>query len=165
MRGRWKTLLGSLALVVLVLLAWAQWRADRAAAPGTLLTIAPPRIDRIDIALPGQPAQHFVRRDGHWWRQGNKPKRAGGDGWLDRAAQIAAAPVRRWRPVRDLDLHTLGLEPPRLTLWLNGRRLDYGILTPFQPDRYVRVGDRVAVIPAQYTPQPKARKVMLPQAN
>jgi hypothetical protein len=164
-RGRWKTLLGSLALVALVLLAWAQWRADRAAAPGTLLAIAPESVERIGIALPGQPVQHYERRDGHWWRQGAKPQRAGANGWLDRAAAIAAAPVQRWRAVRGLDLHTLGLKPPRLTLWLNGHRLDYGTMTPFRPGRYVRVGDRIAVIPAQYTPQPQARKVTLPDTD
>lgn len=154
--------LGGLALAVLVALAWAQWHADQAAAPGTLLDIAPSTVDRIRIVVPGQPATRYVRRNGHWWRQGPKPRRAGKDGWLDRTAAIAAAPVQRWRPARELDPHALGLKPPRLTLYLDDKRLDYGVMTPFQPGRYVRVGDRIAVIPAQYAPQPPARKVTLP---
>jgi hypothetical protein len=161
-RGHWKPLFGGLALAALVFLAWLQWRADRAAATGTLLGIAPSKVERIEIVTPGRPPQRFVRRDGHWWRQGTKPRRAGKDGWLDRTAAIADAPVQRWRPVHGLDLHTLGLKPPRMTLYLNGKRLDYGVMTPFQPGLYVRVGDRIAVISAQYVPQPPARKVTLP---
>ena len=105
----------------------------------------------------------YRRRQGHWWLLGAKPQRADADGRLDRMAAIAAAPVQRWLPPTGMDLRALGLKPPRLTLVLNGRRLDYGVMTPFEPGRYVRVGKRIAVIPAQYTPQASpARRITLP---
>jgi len=148
--SRW---LGGTALAVLVALAWMQWRSDRADAPGTLLALAPGHIDRIRLEVPGQRPQDYRRRDGHWWRMGAKPRRADADGRLEQIAAIAAAPVQRWLPPGDTDLHALGLQPPRLVLILNGRRLEYGVMTPFEPGRYVRVGKRIAVIPAQYTPQ------------
>jgi len=155
--------LGGTALAVLVALAWMQWRSDRAQAPGTLLPLAPGRIERIELEIPGQRPQDYRRRDGHWWRMGATPQRADADGRLDRIAAIAAAPVQRWLPLKRMDLHALGLKPPRLILVLNGRRLEYGVMTPFEPGRYVRVGERIAVIPAQYTPQAApAQRVTLP---
>lgn len=158
-------MLGGAVLATLVVLAWLQWRADRADDPGTLLAITPAQVQRIEIVMPGQPPQRYRRRDGHWWLEAATPQRADKDGRLDRIAAIAAAPVQRWRPVGDMDLNTLGLKPPRLILYLDGRRLDYGVMTPFEPGRYVRVGDRIAVIPAQFTPQaPPARRITLPDS-
>lgn len=145
--------LGGAALVVLVALAWMQWRSDRADAPGTLLELAPHRIDRIVLEIPGQRPQTYRRHDGHWWHLGRKPRQADADARLDRMASIAAAPVQRWLPLKGMDLRKLGLKPPRMILVLNGRRLEYGVMTPFAPGRYVRVGGRIAVIPAQYTPR------------
>ncbi len=166
MRAHGKRWTGAVVVAALVALAWGQWRSDQADAPGTLLTMAPDQVQRIDIVHTGAPPQHYQRQDGHWLQTGTDTPDAERDGRLDRIAAIAAAPVERWRPVGALDLHTLGLRPPRLTLYLNGQRLDYGVMTPFAPTRYVRVGDRVAVIPAQFTPQaPVARRITLPDAN
>lgn len=157
---------GGAALVVLVGLAYLQWRSDRAAAPGQLLPIAPAHVDRIVIETSGQAPQRYRRRDGHWWLTGAQARRVDQAAWLDRIAGIAAAPVQRWRPVHGMNLHALGLAPPRLSVVLNGRRVDYGVMTPFEPARYVRVGDRIAVIPAQYTPQVgAARRVTLPDTR
>ncbi len=151
---RWHPgMLGGAALAVLVALAWLQWRHDRAHAPGTLLGIDPASVVRIEIDATGQPPLAYRRRDGQWWTDGTHPARAQNrDGWLDRVAAIADAPVLRWRSLRQLDPRTLGLDPPQLTLVINGRRLDYGVMAPFAAERYVRVGPRVAVVPAQYAP-------------
>jgi hypothetical protein len=38
-------------------------------------------------------------------------------------------------------------------LLLNGTRLEYGGLTALDGLRYVRVGDQVALVPRQYSPE------------
>jgi hypothetical protein len=152
MRMRRGPLLGGLALLVLVILALMQWRHDVAVAPGTLLKLAPAQVTRIRIDIPGQLPQAYVRRDGHWWSNDARPARAD-DKRLHALAALAATPVKRWREAANLDLHTLGLKPPQIRVRLNGQALEYGVLTPFQPDRYVKVGSRIAVIAAQDSPR------------
>lgn len=142
-----------LGVAMLVALAVWQWRADRAAAPGTLLALDPQSVTRVELALHGQPPQRFEKRDGHWWALMPTPARTD-DGRLDDIAAIAAAPVLRWRAAADFDLAKIGLDPPALVLQLNDRRIAYGVMAAFGPQRYVRVGERIALIPAQYAPRP-----------
>lgn len=146
----------ALALCVTVVV---QWRRDQASAPGTLLPLDPASITRIDVAVHGQTVQHYVKRGDHWWRLDPAPVRAD-DGRLDDMAAIATAPVAQWRQAAELDAAKIGLKPPALVLSLNGHRIAFGALTPFGPARYVRVGDRIAVIGAQYAPRPPKQKPM-----
>jgi hypothetical protein len=141
-----------LGVAVLVALAVWQWRADRAAAPGTLLALDPQSVTHVELLMHGQAPQRFEKRDGHWWAMTPTPARTD-DGRLDDIAAIAAAPVLRWRAAADFDMAKIGLDPPALVLQLNDRRIAYGAMAAFGPQRYVRVGDRIALIPAQYAPR------------
>jgi hypothetical protein len=61
--------------------------------------------------------------------------------------------VLRWLAARSVHVDRLGLSPPLAVLWLDGRRLAFGELTPLVPQRYVQVSDgRVALISARYSP-------------
>lgn len=140
-------------VAVLAALAVWQWQADRAAAPGTLLALDPQAVTRIELAVRGQAPQRFEKRDGHWWAMTPPPTRTD-DGRLDDMAAIAAAPVQRWLAAADFEAGKIGLEPPALVLELDGRRIAYGAMAAFGPQRYVRVDDRIALIPAQYAPRP-----------
>jgi hypothetical protein len=142
-----------LGVVALAALAVWQWRADRAAAPGTLLALDPQSVSRVELTLHGQPPRSFEKRDGHWGAMAPTPRRTD-DGRLVDIAAIAAAPVRRWRAAADFDAGKIGLDPPALVLQLDGRHIAYGAMAAFGPQRYVRVGDRIALIPAQYAPRP-----------
>ncbi|MDA3914497.1 hypothetical protein [Oleiagrimonas sp.] len=137
--------------VLLALAAW-QWQIDRSAQPGTLLKLEVARITRVRVERPGQPSHVYVRRDGHWWMQAPEHKRVD-DGRLDDIAALANAPVQRWRSDTGFDLRKLGLKPPRIRLYLNGQRVDYGVLSPFGPQRYVHVGHRIGLVAAQDTPR------------
>lgn len=139
-------------VVVLALLAVAQWRHDRASAPGTLLTLDPSAITRIKVAVAGKPVQRYAKRDGHWWQLTPQPVRTD-DGRLEDIAAIAAAPVLQWRKPADLDAAKIGLAKPALVLTLNDQQIDYGAIAAFGPQRYVRVGQRIALIGAQYAPR------------
>jgi hypothetical protein len=142
-----------LGVAALATLAVWQWRVDRAAAPGTLLALDPQSVTRVELTLHGQSPRSFEKRDGHWWAMAPTPRRTD-DGRLDDIAAIAAAPVLRWRAAADFDAGKIGLDPPALVLQLDDRRIAYGAMGAFGPQRYVRVGDRIALIPAQYAPRP-----------
>jgi hypothetical protein len=150
-RQRWIVLGIAVALLVL---AAIQYRHDRAHAPGTLLGMDPASVTAVTLELPGKPAERYRRRDGHWWRDDGQ---RADDGRLDELAGIAAAPVAGWRPASGFDLARIGLAPPILRLRLDDHALEFGTTAVTGPLRYVRVGDRVALVPLRYTPRPAAR--------
>ncbi|WP_114241419.1 hypothetical protein [Dyella sp. C9] len=140
------------AIVLVAAAAW-QWQRDADAAPGTLLQLAPARVTRIDLSIGNAPAEHYTRHDGHWWREGNATAHAD-DGRLDELANAAAAEVLSWRPASDFEPARIGLAPPLAVLSLDGQRLEFGETSVTGPQRYVRVGDRVALVSVRYTPRP-----------
>ena len=147
---------GVLWVVVALLLALALWqyRRDQASAPGTLLALDPAGITQVELRLQRGPVEHYAKRDGHWWRTDGTPARSD-DGRLDELTQIAQAPVLGWRPARDFDPARIGLQPPLATLRLDGQTLEFGETAVTGPQRYVRVGARVALVPVRYTPRPR----------
>ncbi|HEX7340936.1 MAG TPA: hypothetical protein VF269_01535 [Rhodanobacteraceae bacterium] len=141
-------------VAVLVALALWQWRSERARA--TLLDIAPAAVTRIDVLCAGRATQHYVKRKGQWYRQGTSLQRVD-DARLAALAALAATPVLQWRALATVDVAKIGLAAPPISVRLNGHTLAYGALAAFGPQRFVRVGDRIAVIPASYSPRvPKA---------
>lgn len=140
------------AAVLVALAAW-QWHRERAAA--TLLPLDPASVTRIDITWQGQPTQHYVKRDGHWYRVESSARRID-DAYPARLAELAATPVLEWRKTSDMHLNTIGLTTPPVIVQLDGHTLAYGSLAAFGPQRFVRVGGRIAVIPASYSPRAPA---------
>lgn len=132
--------------VLAALAAW-QWRSDRAGA--VLLDIAPAAVTHIVVTRAGQPTQRYVKRDGHWYRQGQRVDAA----YPCALAALAATPVLQWRKVSDVDLAAIGLATPPVSVRIGGHMLAYGALAAFGPQRFVRVGGRVAVVPASYSPR------------
>ncbi|WP_049623747.1 hypothetical protein [Frateuria defendens] len=149
-RQRLGLLIGVAALLGLA--GW-QWQHDSAAAPGALLDLDPAAISRVAVQLGHGPAEDYLRRDGHWWRADAPAVRAD-DGRLDELAATARAPVLAWRAAADFDPAKIGLAPPQATLRLDGRELTFGETAVTGPQRYVRVGDRVALVPERYMPRP-----------
>ncbi len=146
-------LIGLGAVLALLALAFWQWRADQQAAIGTLLAVSPPTIAHIAIAFGNGPTTHYARRDGHWWQTDGTAARAD-DGRLGELAAVAAAPVASWRAASEFQPDAIGLAPPQVVLQLDGQTLEFGAIAAIGPLRYVRVGPRVALIPARYTPRP-----------
>lgn len=140
-----------LAVPLLAAAGW-QWHHDRQDDPGTLLGLDPAAVQRIDLQVPGAAAEHYVRRDGRWQAVDNTAL-AVDEGRLADLAATAAAPVLSWRPVADFDPAKIGLAPPLAVLSLDGRALAFGETSVTGPQRYVRVGDRVALISVRFTPR------------
>lgn len=141
-------LLAGVAMVA-ALAAW-QWQTERADA--TLLDMAPDTITRIDITPAGQPTRHYVKHGAHWYRKDASSQPVDNPD-LNRMAALATTPVLQWRDATSVDLARIGLARPAVTVRLDGHTLAYGTLTAFGPQRFVRVGRRIAVIPARYSPR------------
>jgi hypothetical protein len=142
-----------LAVVALLGAAWWQVRSDRLSAPGTLLSISPDAITQISLQISHAPAQHYVKRDEHWWRidQGNTTRVD--DLRLNELVRIAAAPVQNWEPSSSYDLAKIGLASPQATLKLNGQALLFGGMTAIDQNCYVQVGERVGIVSLRYMPR------------
>ena len=150
-RQRWLLLAAVAALLVL---AWWQWQRDAGRANGALTTLDPAAISHISLALPGAAALHYEKRgDGHWWRTDGTARRVADDDRLRDLADIAAARVLSWRPLTDFEPARIGLAPPHAVLTLDGQTLAFGVNAVTGPQRYVRVGERVALVSARYMPR------------
>jgi hypothetical protein len=62
--------------------------------------------------------------------------------------------VLSWRPLADFDPARIGLAPPSVVLTLDGHALAFGEAAVTGPLRYVRAGDRVALVSVRFTPRP-----------
>lgn len=146
--------LGSLAMIAVVLVAAVLWvgRRDDRRDPPTLTPIDPGHVARIELDIPPLAAQVFERRADGWWRVRPSAARAD-DARVQRLARLTATPVARWIPAAAIVPSKVGLEPPSATLVVGGTRLEYGGLTAIDDLRYVRVGDVVALVPKQYSPE------------
>ncbi len=63
---------------------------------------------------------------------------------------LAEQPAVRSYPAAELQLSQLQLAPPYATVFLNDTAVEFGNLEPIEGLRYVRVGDRVHLIPDNY---------------
>lgn len=143
-----------LALVAVALIAAVLWvgRREYLRDPPTLTAIDPAAVNRIALEIPPVAAQTFARREGGWWRTRPSAARAN-DARVQRLARLAATPVARWLPLSAIKPSEVGLQHPSATLSLDGVHLEYGGLTALDDLRYVRVGERVALVPRQYSPE------------
>lgn len=144
-------------LALLALAAW-QWRSDASAEPGSVLDLPPEQVTRIALGIGGAPALHYEKRDGQWWQTDGTPRRAD-DGRLAELAATAAAPVLAWRAASDFDPARIGLAPPQAVLNLDGHTLEFGATAATGAQRYVRVGQRIALLPEHYSPRPPTGQV------
>jgi len=149
MRSR---LIGLLVLTLLVgAVAW-QWHVDESDARAhTLTPLDPEAITRIEVAFKGSTPQRFERRDGRWIAEGNGS--VVDQGRLNDLAALAATPVSDWKPSAAFDPAKIGLAPPIAVLVLDDVRIDFGDLAALGRQRYARVGNRIAFVPAQALPR------------
>ena len=149
LRNRLALLVVVIALVALVL--WFGIRDERR-TPLALTELDPGSIAHVELIIAQGAPQVFEKRDAHWWRIAPSKMR-GNDERVQRLANLAATPVARWARGDEFEPAKIGLTPPAATLVLDGLRLRYGALTALDDLRYVQVGDRIALVPRQYSPE------------
>lgn len=144
-----------LLLAVIVLLAVAGWqvRSDQLSAPGTLLSLKPEAITRVDLQVGHAPAEHYVKKDTHWWRVDPATSTRADDLRLGELVRIAAAPVQSWESLDNYDPAKIGLSPPQARLDLDGQTLLFGGMTAVGQRAYVQVGQRVGTVSLRYMPR------------
>jgi len=141
------------AAAVMLLLAavgW-QWHADEAdAREHTLTSLDPDTATRMALTLKGLPDQRFERRNGRWV---NLDTATTDEGRAEELVSLAATPVADWKPAGDFDPTKIGLAPPTAVLTIDGTRIEFGEMTALGKQRYARVGQRIAFVPAQALPR------------
>lgn len=143
-----------LAIIAVVLVAAVLWvgRREYLRDPPAVTSLDPAAVTKIELDIPPVAPQVFEKRHDGWWRIKPSEARAD-DARVQRLANLAATPVSRWMAASDMELSKVGLEHPSATLVLNGVRLEYGGLTAIDELRYVKVGDNIALVPRQYSPE------------
>jgi hypothetical protein len=140
-------------VAVLLVAAWWQIRSDRAAAPDALLPLGPDAITQVRLQIGNAPAEHYIKRDQHWWRTDTANMVRADDLRLSELTRIAAAPVYSWEPLSSYDPAKIGLASPQARLELNGQTLLFGGMTAIGQNGYVQVGDRVGIVSLRYMPR------------
>jgi hypothetical protein len=141
-----------LALMVGVLGAgvYAELRREDAIAIEPVTSIDPARVKDVRIACVECSPRHFRKVDGHW-RMLEPFAEAADDARIERIAAIARAPVRFRHAANELDAKRLGLDPPWATLRLDDAVMTFGTTDAIHGDRYVRVGDTIALVPDRFS--------------
>lgn len=136
-------------IVMALLLAVPAWLVlqQKPTQPETLLSLDPASVTRVAVDTAIGPERLFLKRDGQWWME--QPHQGLADQeHLKRLTEISQAKIMRWRPATDFDATKIGLDQPFAVLTLDDTTLSFGSLAALAPQRYVRVGDHVAMIPA-----------------
>ena len=145
-RARLNLLLGAI-VATLAVLAFLETRQDAASVP-TLPGPAPEAVQSIRIEHAGETLR-LERVDGRW-RLAGEPSLPALQGRVDRLLALARARIERAYPADRAKASQLGLDPPKARVqWdPDGFRLDIGGTDPVEGLRYVRYGDRIALISA-----------------
>ncbi|HXE66631.1 MAG TPA: hypothetical protein VN630_06290 [Rhodanobacteraceae bacterium] len=143
-----------LAIVAVVLVAAVLWvgRREYLRDRPAVTALDPDAVTKVELDIPPVAPQVFEKRHGGWWRVKPSEARAD-DARVQRLANLAATPVSRWMAASRMDLSKVGLAHPSATLVVNGVRLEFGGLTAIDELRYVKVGDKIALVPRQYSPE------------
>lgn len=128
-----------------------QWHADEAdTREHTLTALDPDTVTRMAVTLKGLPDQRFERQKGRWV---NLDTATTDEGRAEELASLAATPVTDWKPATDFDPAKIGLAPPIAVLTIDGTRIEFGEMTALGKQRYARIGQRIAFVPAQALPR------------
>lgn len=143
----------AVAVVVLAAAAWWQVRSDQQLAPGTLTSLKPDSITRVNLEVGKAATEHYIKRDNHWWRVDQAEPERADDLRLGELVNIAAAPVQSWQPATAYDFSKIGLSPPQARLEVDGQTILFGGMTAIGQGAYVNINDRVGIISLRYMPR------------
>ncbi len=116
-----------------------------------LSALMPEQINNVTVSCLQCVARRFERVEGHWSMREpyNLPA---DDAQLVRLLSIATSAVRSRRAFSSLNAKKIGLDPPLISLDLGPEHFDIGTTDAFNGDRYVRVGDTIAMVPDRFSP-------------
>lgn len=142
-----------LVVIVLALGALVAWqvRREQAAQEPPLTVLDSAAVGSVRVRCAQCAERHFVRDGARWVMQ--QPYRLDADqAVVARLLAIASSPVRVRRRVDEFDLARIGLDPPAMYLALDAMSIDVGTADALRGDRYVRIGEVVAMVPDRFSP-------------
>lgn len=148
MKGRWLLNLILLAVIgALAALALLKPGKETEVPKSRLTTLNAEGIDHIRIERSGQKPVELKKEAGQW--RLTRPLSARANRFnIASLTGLASAETETTFPVPE-DLNQYGLKPPMVRFWLNDTALEMGSQHPLKSDRYVRVGNRILLLPAQ----------------
>lgn len=151
MKRRTRSTLWLLATLA-ALVAAVQWqvRHERARMSDPLSALDLDAVRRIEVDCRGCEPRRYEKADGAW-RMLAPDARAADEQVVARLLAIARAPVRTRYAQGELDPARIGLVPPLATLRLDDVVLAFGTTDAIHGDRYVAVGDGVALVPDRFS--------------
>jgi hypothetical protein len=142
-------LLGVVA--VLGVAAYLQIGKETSRFEPPLSTLDPAMIQRVTVSCLECVPRRFERVGEHWTMREPYDLPAD-DTQVARLLGIASAVVRSRRPFSSLDAKKIGLDPALMRLDLDDQHFEIGTTDAFNGDRYVRVGDTIAMAPDRFSP-------------
>lgn len=150
MRRRTRTLVFLLAATALLGAAvFAELRHERALALDPLTAIDLDSVQRLEVTCAGCSARRYERSGTHWHQR--DPDAPADPAMVARLLAIAHAPVRFRYAAGELEAGKVGLVPPLATLRLDDTELRFGGTDAIRGDRYVAVGDAIALVPDRFS--------------
>lgn len=140
----------NLALLILVLglAGLALWPPDapRSADPVTVVPLEREQIERIRLERTGAPAIALFHEAGRW--QMRQPFATEADpARVDTVLRLLELTSLARYPLAELELAEYGLAVPALAVGLNDLRIEFGDVAALDRQRYVRVGERLHLVP------------------
>ena len=116
----------------------------------TVTRITIDAVERIRITRPLRDEMVFERdAEGFWWIA-HDPNLPAEPFQVNALTRLAEQTVVRSYPASEVDLAQLELDPPRASLTLNDTRVDFGGIEALENLRYLRVDERVNLVPDLY---------------
>jgi hypothetical protein len=138
-----------LALVIgLGLVAWLRPGIEAEPPPEHLTTLDPDTVHSIEIVR-GESHLRFTRRNRNWFISG-EPELSADPLQMATLLRLVTADIARGYSADELDLAKLQLDSPPIIVSFDGSDVAIGGTEPLQNLRYVRFGNRVALITDSY---------------
>ena len=151
MTSRWIiNLLLLFAIGILMLVAYFEPGIHEQTETAAITSLQKDELRRIHLNRPVREDLVLVKNAARNWSIEHTPELPADNFQINMLQRLAEQKAVRSYPASELDLTQLMLSPPHATVVLNDTAIEFGQLEPLQGLRYVRVADRVHLIPDLY---------------
>ncbi len=151
MKSRWFiNILLLLAIGILSLVVHFKPGIDQQTQANPITSLKKDQLRRIHVNRPVREDLVFVKNASGRWDIEHIPALPTDRLQMNALLRLAEQEAVRSYPASELELSQLQLEPPYATVFLNDTSVEFGNLEPIEGLRYVRVTDRVHLIPDIY---------------
>jgi len=151
MRSRWVTnLLLLIAIAALGLVVHFEPGIEQAPEATTITALTADDIQRVHLNRPVRGDMVLLKADTKGWFIERNPPLPADSFQVNALLRLVQQEAVRSYPVAGLELAQLQLDPPYATAIMNDVAIEFGNLEPLQGLRYIRVADRVHLIPDLY---------------